>query len=330
MMFSPAGTLSREELDMLDLQGNTLALDALLPRGTAEIGKKWKASDAALAALLSLDKLTLNSSECALEKVEANVAHIALRGNVGGSIDGSLTEIVLDGTLGLDVERRQIAWLVLNVNETRMAGPAGPGVSLTGKLRVTLSPLAASEQLSDAALAEIALEPAAPLTLLMLESSDGRFRSWHDRRWHMIDERERTTVLRMIEDGARIAQCNITTADPPQDTAAKMTLERFRIEVGKSLEKYDTKITASQEHSGRADHRVFGVHCQGKVSGVDIVWHYYHVINTKTRHRATLVVTLEANRADSLARTDLMLARSMQLLEAKQDVAKKEAETKQE
>ena len=326
LLFSPKGTLRREELDIIDVQGNTLFVDQLLASHGLSIGSTWKPKDEVLAALLSLDKLTSNSVECKFEKVESGSAHIAIAGNIGGSIDGSLTELSLTGSMGIDKTNRQVQWLVLDLNESRMAGPAGPALKVSGNLRVTLKPIATSERLSNASLAGVSLKATNPLVLLRLDATANNYRCWHDRRWHMIDQRERTTVLRMIDDGQRIAQCNITVAEPPKDKSS-MTLAQFKAEVEKSLNKFDAKLTSAKEHAGRTAHRVIGVTCEGTVSGVPIAWHYFHVVNSKTLRRATIVVTLEADRADDLDRTDLMIARSMQLLDVKPTVAKKPAGT---
>ena len=329
-LFSPTGTLRREELDMINVQGNTLILDRLLPGRTIETGQKWKVKNATLAALLTLDKLTLNSVEFKLDKLDSGVAHVAIQGQVGGTVDGSLTEAGVKGVLGFDIARRQVAWLVLKVDEKRMAGPAGPGVKISGRLRVTISPLATSEHLTRKALAGISIQPTAPLRLLRHDAASGRFRSWHDRRWHVIDEREHGTVMRMIDRGERIAQCNITVAEPPEENQQTLTLAKFRSEVEKAFGSVEAKVISSDEYTGRSGHKVFGVHCRGKVAGVPIAWHYYHVINTKSGHRATIVVTLEESRTTDLERTDLMLARSMQLLVVKKDVAKTAAPSKRQ
>ena len=128
--------------------------------------------------------------------------------------------------------------------------------------------------------------------------------------------------MRMIDRGERVAQCNITVAEPPEENQETLTLAKFRSEVEKAFGSVEAKVISSDEYAGRSGHKVFGVHCRGKVSGVPIAWHYYHVINTKSGHRATIVVTLEESRTTDLERTDLMLARSMQLLVVKKNVAK--------
>ena len=330
LLFSPAGTLQREELDMLDVQGSTLALDKLLPGRSVKSGQTWKPKNETLAELLVLDKLTHNAAVCKLEKVESGVAHITLQGQVGGSVDGALTEITLKGTLGFHVERQHISWITLDMNESRSGGPAGPGVKVAGKLRITISPLIGSEHLSDAALADVSIAPSSPLKLIRHDGTGGRFRTWHDRRWHVIDEREQRAVLRMIGAGQRIAQCNITLSDPPADKKETMTLAKFRGEVEKALNQVGAEVVSAEEYKGRTDHKIFGLVCKGEVSGVPIAWHYYHVTHTKTGHRATLVVTAEQSCAAALRRSDLMLARSMQLLavnkDDKKDVAKRDAD----
>ena len=67
---SPHGPLTREELDLIDLPGNTLVLDGLLPDAKEKIGDSWKIADSALAKLVCVDLVSRNEVTCELSDVE--------------------------------------------------------------------------------------------------------------------------------------------------------------------------------------------------------------------------------------------------------------------
>ena len=69
LLFSPGGSLTRDELDAIDIQANTLLLDRLLPEKPVAVGDRWPHSAELLAALLGLDEVAKTTVQSTLKEV---------------------------------------------------------------------------------------------------------------------------------------------------------------------------------------------------------------------------------------------------------------------
>ena len=78
--------LTRDELEVIDILGNTLLLDRLLPEGPVAVGDQWKPAGEAMAALLGLDGATRCDVQCTLKEVTDRVARFELAGSVEGPV----------------------------------------------------------------------------------------------------------------------------------------------------------------------------------------------------------------------------------------------------
>ena len=74
MLYSPDGALNREELDLIEVPGNTLVIDQLLPAGPVAPGDSWKLKDQALADLLALEAVSWTDAEAMLASVSDGMA----------------------------------------------------------------------------------------------------------------------------------------------------------------------------------------------------------------------------------------------------------------
>ena len=89
-------------------------------------------------------------------------------------------------------------------------GHSQPGFEVITTVRMVAAPTQPVAALSDKALADLPLEASSGQTLVEMESDSGGFHLTHDRRWTVILERPDLTVLRFIDQGDLVAQCNIS------------------------------------------------------------------------------------------------------------------------
>ena len=68
-LFSLREPLSRDELEVIDILGNSLLLDDLLPERPVAVGDAWKPDDKVVAALLGLGGATRCDVQCVLKEV---------------------------------------------------------------------------------------------------------------------------------------------------------------------------------------------------------------------------------------------------------------------
>ena len=112
-LFSPHGDLSRDELDLIDILGNSLLLDRLLPDKPAAVGDSWKLPEKLLVALLGLDAIAKTDVQCVLGDVTDAAASMQISGRVEGALGGVSTEIELKAKYRFNRKTMRIDWLAL-------------------------------------------------------------------------------------------------------------------------------------------------------------------------------------------------------------------------
>ena len=80
VLYSPLGPLAQEELDLLDVQGNSVCLDQLVPSDAVKLGDSWQHTPRTLVALLNLDAVANGEVQSRLMKVNDQIAQMELFG----------------------------------------------------------------------------------------------------------------------------------------------------------------------------------------------------------------------------------------------------------
>jgi hypothetical protein len=198
------------------------------------------------------------------------------------------------------------------LREDREDGPAQPGFQVNARLKMTIAPLDTSEPLTDENLAGLALTVDEGSRLLQFQSAHAGCRLLTDRRWWVIRDSKEVTILRLVDNGDAVAQCNIT-AMPDLEPGKHVGLEQFQRDLQKALdENFDQFVEASQSRTDEGL-RVLRVSAAGSVSDVDVHWIYYLVSNEKGR-RTAFVFTLQEKFVEQFAATDHVLMSSFEFL----------------
>ena len=241
-----------------------------------------------------------------------NIAIISLAGKVTGAIGGVSSDIELKGKLNFDLKQRAVTWLTLAYKENRAIGHAQPGFEVLTTLRMVSVPAKPIAELSDKALAGLSLKADAGQTLIELNSDSGGFQLAHDRRWSVMLERTDLTVLRLVDRGDLIAQCNITPR-PPLAKDQQLSMAGFQDDVKRVLGNNFEEIVEATEETTESGLRVLRVVVAGKVGELAIQWTYYH-LSDDAGHRASLVFTLESTLLERFAHIDRELIGNFRFL----------------
>jgi hypothetical protein len=314
-LFSPHGTLTREELDLIDVPANSLLLDRLLPEKPAAIGDTWKLPEELMVAWLGLDAVSRSDVQCVLKEVTDAVARIELSGRVEGASDGVSTDIELKARYRYDRRSKRIDWLGLLVKEQRSIGHVKRGVDVVARFQLTISPKGASPQLTDAALENLTLEPTAALSQLSYASPEGVWRITHDRCWHVIGDHRELTILRRVDRGELIAQCNVSIL-PKVAPGKQITLADFQEDVQKALGESFGQFVEAGKRANDANYRVYRVAVRGEVSQLPIRWNYYLVAD-EHGHQVALAFTVEEKLLERFQNADEALIRSLRFVDPK-------------
>ncbi len=311
---SPEGPIQRGDLDLLRTAGDVLALDGLLPGKKVAPSDRWETKPETWARLLALDSVTKAEVPIRLTNVQGAIALIEFEGKVDGAINGVATEIDVRGKMNVDKRLRKITWFTMSNKEKRSIGVEEPGIEATSRLRVAIQPTAADQRIAAKTLGNLPLELNDSTPILAFRSSKIGFSLIHEARWRLMFERPDVAVLRMVDDGTLIAQCNISRLTP-RAADKPFTLNDFQTDIQKSLDTRFGQFVEAAEYTADSGDRVLRAAVTGAVQEVTIQWIYYHITNAKG-DRLSVVFTLDAKLADDFAGQDRTLANSVRILDA--------------
>lgn len=325
LLFSPFGNLTRDELDAIDIQGNSLLLDRLLPEKPVAVGDTWNHSEQLLAALLGLDEVAKTTVQSTLKEVKEEgkgndartLARFEITGRVEGAIYGVSTVIEVKGKYRFNMQTKRIDWLGLLVKEERESSFVTDGVDVISRLQMTVTPVKEPASLADAALAKLALKPSPELTCLTYEAADDGWQCQYDRRWYVYHQRPKNTtaVLRLLDRGMLAGQCNLSSL-VKREPDKLVSLEEFQQDVRRALDKSFGEFIDAGQSSNDADCRVYRVVVHGTSSDIAMRWIYYLVANPQGRQVA-FTFAVEQNILDRFADADKTMAKSLRFGEEK-------------
>jgi hypothetical protein len=316
LLFCPREPLRRETLDLIDVQGNSLLVDRLLPAEPVGIGDTWKPEEPWLARLFGWDLVTQSDVTAQLASVTERVALIEFRGRMEGSTGGVSAEIELNGRGNYHLDQKLMTWYAVSLREKRAIGHAEPGFEVTARLRMAMQPGTAPPELADSQLATLPQTSGASADLLAFQSDHADFRLLHDRRWRSMLDRHDLSVFRLVDRGDLVAQCNVSEL-PDFEPGRHLSLDEFRADVQQKLgEHFGQIVEASQTESSHGN-RILRISVSGMASEISIQWIYYHISNDQGR-RAAMAFTFESELVERFAEADRTLVESFQFLARRQ------------
>ncbi len=319
---SPSGPLTRDELDLIELPASSLIVDEMLPSEPVAVGGTWSHDDHAMSSLLGLDAASAVSVTSRLAEVVDGKAKIVLEGKLKGAAIGVGTEIDVKAKYDFDLKTKRINWFALLVKEHRAIGHVGPGLDVVAKLIMKVTPFAESVHLApeiSQSLANSITGSADGLTVLEFESPSRDFRFDYNRRWYITSEERNVVILRLVDRGELVAQCNIS---PLLAVQKQLTLADYQQEIQQSLDKHFGQFLEASEDTNEAGYTVYRVVATGTVSELPIQWIYY-LLASPDGKRVSLAFTMESDLAERFAASDRELVGSLRFTKPQVTAAKK-------
>ena len=131
----------------------------------------------------------------------------------------------------------------------------------------------------------------------------------------MVDRHD-ATILRMVDRGDLIAQCNISRL-PQLAKGEQLTLEAFQEDVKKTLGKNFSQIVEAGQDVSDNGLRTLRVIVSGTTADLPIQWSYYH-LSDDAGNRAALVFTIEGSLVERFAQIDRELIAAFRFQAGKQ------------
>jgi hypothetical protein len=315
VLFSPLGPLDHDELDLVSVPANSALVNALLPNRAARVGETWRLETDWLAALLGMDAVHTADIACKLDRVEKGLAVVHLQGNASGASDGVSHEMTVAAKYSYDLKQHRITWLAMSLKEKRALGHAHPGTDATARVQMSIEGSTNVPTLDNKVLADLNLEPDEPSRLLEFNSPAGGFQLLVDRKWHVMVDRTDVSVLRMVDRGDLIAQCNISSL-PSLEQGETFSLVDFQQDIQRALANHFGEfLNASESRTDDGIH-VMRVAATGKEadSALAIDRVYYHLTDPQGR-RVSCVFTYESDLVDRFAAGDQAAVSSFRFIE---------------
>ncbi len=266
--------LTREQFDLVNVDGNSLGLDRLLPGREIAEGENWDHDKAAIAPLLDMDHVAVCEVSSVVTGVTNNQVQIRLAGTVHGTVGGAPTEIELLGAYLYHLDKQRITKFNLAIQEKRTPSDVVPGLDIVAQVKMVITDAAASDQLSDD-LVDLVSDTSRPLPRALLY--DGRQRGFqfqHDAAWYIMNEQSDILSLSFLQQGDRTGHCKISTL-PSRSAGRGTTLEEFERDVRESIGTHLERGTASRQWTTSQGNTCLGVVAIGKMADVPMQWRYY-------------------------------------------------------
>ena len=304
LFYSPGKPLTRDILDLLSSPGDTLSAIALLPTTDVEIGDKWNPDQWVMQMLTDVEAAVKSKLTCELVSVARKQAKIKITGHVEGASLGSACLIDLDGHMVFDMTAGYVKEFELKRIEERTAGTVSPGLKVEALVKW-------DRKRTDASLPDdrqIPLEPEAKGLELTYRSPWG-IELRHDREWHVFNETDSVSVLRLVRNGSLIAQCNIAriaAVKPGTNTSSKQFQQDIRQTLGEQL----TDLSKGTVLMKRPKF-LFRTVASGKSGETDMDWVYYLCAGPNGQ-QVSMVFSVAASDSEKVLDTHEALAKSIQ------------------
>jgi len=311
ILYCPAGPLTREQLDLIDIVGNSYFLEHLLPAQPVSHGDSWAVEASTIGPLLTMDRVAVCEVQGVLEEYNRSFAKIRLAGTVHGMTEGAATEQEVRGVFLFNRKMGRIVQLNLAVREKRSVGSATPGLDAVAKLQMTIEPAEAPPELGEEAIAEVRRAQRSANRDLVYEADVLGFRFYHDRQWFITGEQRQSIALRRVDGSDLVAQCTLTTL-PPKSAGRQTSLEQFEKDVIFALGKNFGELVSNRKWQNAAGHYCYALVARGLIDEVPVEWHYY-LIAPESGHRVSAVVTIEKAMVERLGHADRQIVESLKL-----------------
>jgi len=315
-MFSPHGPLTRDELELLNIQCSSLLIDSLIPETPVTIDQSWTLPNNSVCALFGLDVVAKSDVKCTLKSVESDAARFEMHGQIEGAFRGMATKLEVKAKYRFNLAQKRIDWVGLLIKENRDCGHIVGGLDAVARLQLIITPEIQSKHLSESALKGLNLKPTDDLCHLVYKPAKGNWEFTHNRRWHIIADQHDVTVLRLIDRGKLVTQCNVTPL-PHRLNQPPISLAKFQEDIKLALDQNFGQFIQAGQRANQQDYRILHAIIHGTVSELPIEWKYY-LVTDEHGHRVAFTFTTEASLAKQLADSDKELINSLRFTEVEE------------
>ncbi|HSQ56463.1 MAG TPA: hypothetical protein VLM40_12040, partial [Gemmata sp.] len=309
--FSPAGTLTRDELDLVTEHFNPQCLACLLPGKVVNVGETWTIAASAAEAACLFDVIVKSQLTGKLTTLKDGIASFTVDGTAEGIENGAKTTVTVNATGSFDIAAARITELKWKQKDEREQGPASPASKVEATILLKREALAELPmELSDDAMAKLP-QGNIPARLLDIRYADpqGRYSIVHPRDWHVTGQTDAHLVLRLVDRGEFVAQATVSAwrkMEPGKHTSADDFKKALVDLPGWKSE----RVLAEGELPAGEGRWLFRLSAEGKIDSQPVVQTFYLLAGPRGDQVAvTIAVTPEKFKA--LGTRDAELVRAI-------------------
>lgn len=307
-LYSPTGRLTADELELLRMPGDSLAILGLLPTREISVGESWNPQGWVIQMLTGMEAVVKSELTCVLSSVEQGKAKVSFQGTIEGATVGAASTVSLTGEYQYNVKDGYLAEIQMTQTEKRSVGAVSPGMEVIAKMRMLRSPVSPGA-LTPQVITSNSDAPLPGLLQLQFESP-WKIGFPYDRTWHVFHQNEQVAILRLIEKGALIAQCNISPT-PSARRGGHTSEQEFRSDIQRTLGDKLKSLGEPELLKTSQGAWVCRVKASGEVHERPIHWIYYLCADPSGR-QVSLMFTADADSLELLGPRDLALVRAIE------------------
>jgi hypothetical protein len=302
--FSPAGPLTRDELDLVTEHFNPQCLAGLLPGKAVSVGDTWAVDPAAAQAACAFDGLVKNALTGKLTATADGKATFTIEGTAEGIEHGAKVTLTVNATGTFDLAAKRITELTWKQKDEREQGPVAPASQVEATVTLKRQPLAeAPKELADAALADVPKgEVPASMKLLRHADPKGRYALVYPRDWHITGLTDQHLILRLLDRGEFIAQATVMhwkKAEPGKHTPADEFKKAANATPGWSA----GRVLEDAETAAPDGRWLYRVVAEGKMDDLPVV-QSFSIVAGPQGDQAALTVSMKPQKAKAVGARD--------------------------
>jgi hypothetical protein len=309
--WSTGGRMTNDAVDLLQTPGDNLALLGLLPTSTVESGSEWQPDKWVLPLLTGVEAVSKTQFKCRVESIDENFVIIRFDGQIEGAILGALTKIALNGQLAWDRKKGHIRQAKVTQVEERAVGAVSPGMKVTATMYVDRQVSSVSGPLTRETIEAIPIN-AEPKHLALTFDSPWNLQFAFGRNWHIFHQTQDVAVLRLMEAGSLVAQCNVSkvpSAAPGQHTPEQQFVADIQTALGSQLQ----KIVSADPVESEDGYWAYRVVAAGQARNLPMTW-YYYLCAAPDGRQAAFVFSVESRLVEKLAGRDQQIVSGLRFL----------------
>jgi hypothetical protein len=311
LCFSPAGPLTRDELDLVTEHFNPQCVAGLLPGKAVNVGDTWAVAPAAAQAACQFDGLIKNALTGKLTAVADGKATFTVEGGAEGIENGAKVTLAVTATGTFDTAAKRVVALTWKQKDDREQGPVAPASQVEATVVLKREALAAAPaELGDTALAAVPKgDVPAETAALRYADPKGRYSLVYPRDWHITGQTDQHLVLRLLDKGEFVAQATVVAwkrAEAGKHTAA----EDFKKAVNATPGWTAARVIDDAETTAPDGRWVYRIAAEGKMDDLAVV-QSFHLVAGPQGEQAAVTCVMKPDKAKAVGTRDRDLVRAV-------------------